>query len=325
MIRSKGISLYKQGFGLHQKEREKAEKEKAQELRIGDAGCFVAGPKGQDSYVGKCLRLAALRYLGWQEDHSFQKCLMFDGGIGNESVWERYLRLAVVTGATVKSDVEAGFKLDWHGSTISGRPDLTIIEKDGRKHGIELKRAYSIWTARNLLEFKPPISNLIQAGNYARLGGYDSYEVIFTYREQGSITKNKWSFGEAKANFPEAIDSKYVLPFVISYPIQWTDGVLQVSCVDDNQQERRKWTETIITEGGCDHYWEQVKQVAQVLEEGTGGRSQLLGPPDSVSATGEKLSFDHCDYCSLKDLCNGHCGNTVAEWLRRLPASFRTL
>lgn len=140
-------------------------------LRGGSVGCVINTSKGK-VITGTCPREAHARMLGYQGSHGLDKKVMFKLGIANEDIWNLWLDNCGYDGV-IKREEELGLEWDIEGTKASGRPDIVLCDSEGNpKEGLELKMVASVWTARSvLLEHKPKMNHLIQAGNYSyRMG-----------------------------------------------------------------------------------------------------------------------------------------------------------
>ena len=157
-------SLFYLGEILLEEEAERQEKEKAGELRAGNAGLYSDG-----IVTGCCPRLALIRLEGYSIENKAPKARMFAAGRRNEDSWEEVL-VPVFGKDRIKRESEIPIRWKLPSDVIvSGRPDVVILKEDKTNPllGIELKRVSSIWTALSVLNGKPKAGHLIQTGHYS--------------------------------------------------------------------------------------------------------------------------------------------------------------
>jgi len=105
--------------GLAEKQKERAADEENREpgYRGGNSGVrFEDGLS-----AGECPRKVLARYLGWSENHSPSKQLMFKAGERNEDTWMEFLTKSKYEGDIEKCDNFTAWKTE-AGTPVTGSP-----------------------------------------------------------------------------------------------------------------------------------------------------------------------------------------------------------
>ena len=161
-------AIFEAGTRKLAEEKRESEKGKQGIWRGGNSGIWLPD---SDAVAGKCPRLSMLRFLGYEDEAEDDKQLMFDGGFGNEDLWEKVLVPGLPPGTILLSeeDIPTSWPLE-SGNKVTGRPDLVICREEDRKPlvGIELKLICSLTTAKNVMfQNKPSLAHVIQASHYS--------------------------------------------------------------------------------------------------------------------------------------------------------------
>lgn len=304
--------LYSAGISRLADAHDLKESDKKGILRAGNTGVLLSGGK----MGGPCARQTLLRFEGLRYDSiEDSKRLMFDAGLSNEDIWIASLKegLAAAGDTTTVIRREEEIPIRWttpSGVTVTGRPDIVLGKMDGENFvptlGLELKLVSSVWTARDTgVMLEPKFVHLLQAGHY----GWQlnvPFELWYTNRaefavgsgwEQRTFPAQKdlltdvLEFGQSKGK----TTVKKVLQFRQGYAIEWTSkGQLKYRPILEGKE--LPWTFTPITKEGIIGYYEAV--VSQKSQK------KLAPRPVTLKADGSPGTFNNCDYCPLKYLCD---------------------
>lgn len=303
------VKLVLQSLDLHQQDHASAEKKKLRTLRGGNSGVITEDGK----LIGKCGRLSALRFNGINiEEHGLDKILMFQGGFSSEDFWLKHLK------RTWDGDIlcEEEIPIQWYttsGITVSGRPDMVLC-KDGKlEMGIELKKASSLWTARDVyLQNRPKMPHLVQAFHYMWQLKVP-FKLIYTWYDKYPTPKWKtlgWPEpGEEGSEIIEYDDKgqpKNLVPGIRSFDLRLINGELYYRVTGTNS-----WIHTVLDIDGIERYYETVADMSV-------SRNQLTPRPLNVRPDGTKESWNLCKTCPMKEHCDKY-ENDPEEWWNKLP------
>jgi hypothetical protein len=244
----KAINMFLLGDRILREEHQEASKKKLGVLRGGSAGCLL----GDGTTIG-CPHEALGRFLGY-EANSILSQGYFDGGMANETIWERNAEVAIkhpdspYNAFRCEEDIPVLYQLGKY--KITGRPDLVygteVIENNGDvvflpKLGTELKASFSVSAgAKRIYGLKPDAKHLCQAGFYMRALDCPAWTIPYTVNVTGDL-----GFFDKRNYAPE---KKLVLGKV-EFPIEWRGDILYY------QKPSGEWLETIITwQGILDYY-----------------------------------------------------------------------
>lgn len=303
--------LYDAGIKRMAEAHDVKEVEKFGILRAGNTGIVLSGGK----VAGPCARQTLLRLEGMRyeliEDN---KRLMFDAGLSNEDIWVKSLEEGIrAQGQDLVVKREEEIPIKWttpSGVTVTGRPDIVIgrMEQDifRPKLGLELKLASSVWTARDTgVMLEPKLIHLMQSAHYSwkldvpfQLWYTNRAEFAVgsgweqrTFPNQKDLLTDVLEFGQSKGK----VTVKKILQFRQGYEIEWT-GNGQLKYRPLLSEKELPWTFTPITKEGIVNYYEAV--VAQRVEK------KLAPRPLVLKADGSPGTYNACDYCPLKYLCD---------------------
>jgi hypothetical protein len=132
-----------------------------------------------------------------------------------------------------------------------------------------------------------------------------------TFPSEKDLLTHVLEFGQSKGK----VTVKKVLQYRQGYELDWTaNGQLKYRPILSDQQ--LPWTFTPITKEGIVNYYEAV--VAQ-------RNSKKLAPrPLVLKADGSPGSFNACDYCPLKSLCDSSEKN-YERWMSEVQVHVNTL
>ncbi len=199
------VDLYNTGRSIDNAAKTAHESSKLHTLRVGNSGCLLADGHMIGSNPWKVLA----RFMGYQVTPNAQSFDIFDGGFGNEVMWERYL--GQVPGIQVKADTEYPLVLpNFAGKyPLTGRPDAVIFSDGVPKMGIELKGIFGASTVQKVFSGTPKTDNLIQAATYSAGFGlpwtlaYSNSSNFKTYKGPGAPGKTEFQlfWVDGKLNF----------------------------------------------------------------------------------------------------------------------------
>lgn len=303
--------LYDAGVDRMKEAHDAKEVEKLGVLRAGNTGIVLAGGK----VAGPCARQTLLRLEGMRyELIEDSKRLMFDAGLSNEDIWVASLKEGIAaTGQDLVIKREEEIPIKWttpSGVTVTGRPDVVVGRMDGEtfipKLGLELKLVSSTWTARDTgVMLEPKLIHLMQSAHYSwkldipfQLWYTNRAEFAVgsgweqrTFPNQKDLLTDVLEFGQSKGK----VTVKKVLQYKQGYELEWT-GNGQLKYRPLLLGKELPWTFTPITKEGIVNYYEAV--VAQKVEK------KLAPRPLVLKADGSPGTYNACDYCPLKYLCD---------------------
>lgn len=289
--------LFVEGGNALKKKHSDGEVAKLGTLRVGNTGLF---DKETGSYAGKCARQTLLRYQGYEieeEDESgADQTLMFEAGFKNEDSWLE--RMKESWDGVIKCEEEV--PVEWltkSGIRVTGRPDMVLCDRDGTPvHMLEHKLICSMWTARDVLAGFPKLPHVAQAAHYSLLLNIPAtlcYTSRVDYGIMGFAQKNFPTINQQGSQYCEYNDKgviKKVRPFMKPFTLEWNDdGTLDI--IDYDTQERKR---SIVSKSRILDYFESV-----VSTEGS-----LPARPADVTVHGDKLNYEGCSYCSMKNVCD---------------------
>ena len=231
-------------------------------VRVTKEGVWRGGTSGCITEDGRVLgadpRQAVLRFLGIEIEPEFDTNLMFQLGNLNEEGWAELLDAADVQHKREEAiPMTHTFVVDGKEHTITGRPDMVLVDNDIPQSGIELKQICSYHTAMkvaNFIDNKPKTDNVIQAAVYSDYFGVP-WVLAYTNRvnwptSYGNPTRNnpkgRWSVPDHRALRKDENGRVYtLLPFISMYDITW-DGDKML--LDDEP--------TLITASGIRRWYE---------------------------------------------------------------------
>ncbi len=342
--------LLQQGHDKQDAERAVGEVRKLGTLRGGSVGCVLTSDGDMSNgfdITGVCPREAHARFLGFEDVIEPDKKIMFGLGLSNEDIWSDLLDKAGFEG-TILREEELGLEWDIDGVKASGRPDIVLVGKDEEKLGLELKMVASVWTARNvLLESKPKMGHLIQAGNYAyrmdipfqlwytsyvNLTGPDFITRIVPKRGEPGSQHIEYSLGhmvdkkrgtgkifkkihvynqdwDASNSF---LKEKYGVTHYNFKHIKPFRIGYDLQWFDGFLSWRKigdkEWIDTPISKQGIDDYYRIVS---------TAGKTKTLPPrPLAINAYGEKEKFNVDDYSTLQHISDST--DEYQEWVDQM-------
>jgi hypothetical protein len=323
--------------GLKQQAAQHAELEltKRGALRAGNTGLIT--PDGE--VAGKCARQTLLRLRGIDaEAVNHSRELMFGAGRGNEPLWIDNLVAGGIERDRIRCEEEVPIR--WSlpsGRLVTGRPDLVIGNWEHHKpesgesewvpeRGLELKLVSSLWTGRDVaLKREPKLIHLLQAGHYAWKLDIP-FEVWYTSRADFHLPPDtrwgedkKWPRpgrpGSEFIGMNESGQPLKLIPFVVGFELGWFSGELRYRHLSPSGPG--VWVSSIVTQAGIQAYFETVDAMDRA--------GQLAPRPTSLTATGEKGSYNLCSYCPLNDLCKGWQGDAIDPWVEAAAAYIKTL
>lgn len=327
-------------------------------LRAGSSGILT---KEGDS-AGMCMRKAYLRQQGIEiEELGEDKHIMFELGYANEDVIAAQLETVLEEGEFLLREEQ--IPVEWsttNGTKVTGRPDIVVCRKKdwivtqadidsglvskedqhlrvgsvvpGALHdpvcGLELKSVHSLYTARDVLfEGTPKLEHIVQAAHYMWKIGcpwkimYKSYSQLgqgFSHRDRRSSFLPKW--GEPGSEYIDWIGSgeraqfKHLKQFEIVYDIH-ADATGRIHYRREGAPDAEKSTPTIVTLSDIERFFEEVSRIEEV--------GQLPPRPLTISASGSKLRYSTCSYCTLKGICDSadKKKTTFLEWFEEVSTS----
>lgn len=303
---------------LRQQDREK-EKTKAGTLRGGTVGTFNSSLGLQ---LGKCMRIALARFLGFQADAEEQRSLMFAGGFSNEDDWEKVIRAGWDGPVLREEEIPVAWATS-SGVPVTGRPDMVLctgpVEAPVPHRGFELKSVMSLGTAVDVLaRGQPKTEHVIQAAHYAWKLGLP-WELWYTSRVDWPILG--WAlkafagwrgkdvvFGESVLEYRDNGPPKKILPFYRGFEIAIDNATGIVYYRSAGSQSDSDWHMTTVTVADIETYYETVAAMPVTKD---------LGPrPSNVTMHGEPAGWNKCDakYCPFSDICDRHEKN-YDDWV----------
>ena len=305
--------LYVKGQKALSDKKRKEDEERPGRLRAGNSGVIL--PSGD--VIGSCHRMAYLRMLpGVERDVDFSTKLMFEGGLGNETIWAEALKAA---GVNFKCEEE--IPTEWkttNNTPVTGRPDVVILDDKGSPSvGIELKELSSVWTIRDVM-FKgnPKTAHLCQAMHYSWQLGIP-YKLAYASRCVFAV--GGWAGKQfPKIDHQQAVHMEYndkgeaknVRPVMVVYDLEIDGkGRLMVKKEDEDI-----FSPTNLTVDGLKDYYETVSTMAD---------DDHLGPrPAPLTALGEKMGYDPCAYCELCECCAKFESQGLKRWLEEVKRTY---
>lgn len=348
-------AIFEAGTKKLAKDKRSTEVGKQGTWRGGNSGIWL--PDSED-VAGKCPRLSLLRFLGYEDEAEEDKQLMFDGGFGNEDLWEKVLVPGLPPGTILLSeeDVPTCWELS-SGEKVTGRPDLVICEEHTRNPivGIELKLVCSLTTAKNVLfQNKPSLGHVIQAAHYSWQLGVP-FELWYTSRVNYHILD--WM----ASDFPKAGEN---LSEHCEYSLQKNVGQMEykdkrgavrkkakwvtvkeeeyLQTPEDKRREKVKktlpfrtgyqldwrdgvvWLRQLNASGEpIQDYWESIvseSSIRNYYEQLSRCAIEKEVPPraQTLEANGEKCYFSVCDYCKMQSTCDMF-DTDFGQWLANVP------
>ena len=323
------ISLSERLRKARQLSREKhreSDRQKFGYLRAGNSG--IMSESGD--IAGQCHRIAHLRQLGIDIDEpEYSKLIMFERGFNNEDMIYADLKATLNPGETILREEE--IPTEWsttNGTKVSGRPDMVICKpsteiQNGELKitgnnpilGIEIKSIASFWTAKSVLfSNEPKLPHLCQAAHYMWQMNIP-WRLI--YRQYSNLLIPDWGWlikqlpkeGEPNSEYiawnQKTGKPKQLEPFELTFSLRLQNQRLQYKKEEDPDSA---WTSTLITIPDIVRYYEFTSKMAS---------EKKLGPlPSEINCKGEKLNYNHADYCSLGDLCKNAEEMDYDVWLK---------
>lgn len=299
------VEMVLAGLAKHQSDHKKNEKKKLHTLRGGNSGVITSDGK----LIGKCGRLSALRFNGISiEEHGLSKQLMFQGGFNNEDWWLKYLKTQWPGDILCEEEIPIQWYTD-NGVTVTGRPDIVLAQDGVLKLGIELKKASSLWTARDVaFQARPKMPHLVQAFHYMwqlRV----PFKLIYTWYDQYPTPDWKnlnWpepgSPGSELIEYNEKGRPKNMLPGIRSFDLRLVNTELYYRVTGTNE-----WTKTVLDIPGIQRYYEEVAVMS--IE-----KDRLTPRPLNVRPDGTKESWNICKNCPMVEHCNKYEDNPTDWW-----------
>ena len=281
-----GLTIFQKGNRILSEKKAAEEKQKIHILRGGSAGCLLA----DYSYIGNCPYSTLARFMGYSGNASLQQGY-FDGGIGNEFIWERNVALALEQTSEFdfstfrcEEDIPVKFMLD-EKYPITGRPDLVLGNEESGVfipgHGLELKATFGVASGvQRLYGHTPDPKHLCQAGFYMR-----ALDIPW------SLVYNVYGTGDLNY-FDKKEYNKKKLPLgMVEFLLEWQGNNLYYT---DPTGEKIK---TVITwEGILDYY----RLIVEMFE-----KHQLPHVSNcSLTAKGDDMPFDLNDYNDFTAMVN---------------------
>lgn len=301
-------------------------------LRAGNSGIM----SDDGDVAGSCHRVAHLRQLGIVIEEPLDSTqIMWQLGTVNEEIVYRDLMRTLSPGEIVLREEE--IPIEWmteNGTKVTGRPDIVIctttagVLAPAPVLGIEVKSVASVWTSREVLfEGRPKMEHLIQAGHYSWKLGVPFRLLYKQYQNQAIPSWAQKFFPKAGREYSEYVeykekgDIKHILPFEISYSLEWDKkGVLKYRReYADMSRTVGPWQKSLVTQADIERYYEFISEMAE-----TGS----LGPrPMTVDSAGKEKNFSTCDYCPLQGICDAteERGLSYGDWLERVQTHARGL
>jgi hypothetical protein len=298
------VALLIESIELEQKAHSKDEKKKLHTLRAGNSGVITE----DGHYIGKCGRLSALRFHGIKtEEFGFSKLLMFQGGFLNEDWWLKHLK------KTWKGEIltETEVPTQWYttsGVTVSGRPDIVLAENGVLKMGIELKKACSIWTTRDVyFNKRPKMPHMAQAAHYMWQLKIP-FKLIYTNNVQYYAPSWKtlgWPEpGEPGSEIIEYDDKgkvKNILPMIRSFDMRLVDDRVYYRVTGEEE-----WTATVLDVAGIQRYYETVADAAL--------NKKLTPRPLNARPDGTRENWSFCKSCPMSSNCDKNENDPEKWW-----------
>ncbi len=297
-------------------------------LRAGSSGIMDA----DGAIAGACHRVSLLRSKGIEIDPPTEdKHIMFELGYANEDEIVKQLKRTLQPGESLL--VEEEIPVEWmttNGTRVTGRPDIVMVENGKPVLGLELKSVHSVWVAREVLfGGKPKLNNLVQAAHYMWQLGEIPYKLFYKSYSQlgqgamgsdfvaklfpsegapGSEYVDYTEVSPAQAAKGKTPNVKHVKQFEVIYDIRFDkSGRLEFR---NEKYQDGPWESTIVTRQDIHRYFEYVSQMEKKKD---------LGPvPSSVDAVGNKLNYQVCKYCKLKDVCSKP--KPYDQWMQEVTA-----
>lgn len=308
--------LYQLALKSRKTKREVEEGTKTGTWRAGGSGFMLPG---SEKYIGACQRKSILRHDGIEaEEHDAQTQLMFEAGLSNEDIWYATLVESGIPPERIKREEEIATKWETSaGTSVTGRPDLVILDESGKpEHIYELKLISSLWTAKStLLEMKPKDAHLAQAAHYFWQLDAKRASLLYTSRSNYAIGKTYHSM--FSKSIVEGVNDQYFengsegflknsRPFFVEYELDWhTDGHLLYKQVTMDGSEA-DWVRTELTREGIKRYYETLSSSVAL--------NKLPARPSQLTATGMRASYRDCQYCPLAPVCDKAEGKGLEVW-----------
>lgn len=289
------LQLYVQGEEKKQEEHETEEAKKLGSYRIGSSGVVL----GDGTVTGTCPRKTYLRFHGVNWDQKdVSDFLMMEQGVWNEEIWVDVLKRSWTGKILQEEEVPVVLTLK-DGTKITGRPDVVLADDDEKPlHGLELKNASSVWTGRDaLLERKPKVDHLIQAGMYM-YGLQVPFTLCYVSRSKYAVPTKTWieslfprpdQPGSEWMEYNDKGGSKALKPFLSTFPLRLVDGTVEYWADG-------AWHSSIIEVKRVLEYYEGVHSMRE--------HDDLPSRPTTLKVDGSK-GFNPCDpaYCPLSETC----------------------
>ncbi len=259
------VDLFNLGRANDNAAREAQESSKKFTLRAGNAGCLTT----EGYFIGANPWKTLARFMGYQVKPNRQSLDIFDGGHGNEVIWDRYL--TQVPGIEVKADTNYPLSVPnfARSFTLTGRPDAVIISDGVPRMGIELKGIFGASTAQNALAGSPKTDNLCQAAVYSA-----GFQLPWTL-----VYSNSSNFKTYKG--PGA-------PVKSEFKLFWIRGKLHYLWEDNP-------VETIIDVQGLREYYEAIAEAYETKDHSWFKRS-------SLNYLGDEEPYNVDSYCEFSNL-----------------------
>jgi len=279
-------------------------------LHAGNSGATISG-----KHIGECPRLPVLRALGISEAIDFTTSLIFGLGHGSEAQTRKVITEAWEAQPDCIVFPDEAIKAQW--AVASGRPvhctpDIVL----GRTTGgaveivevVEHKAVTSVWAAISaILKRQPKTPALCQLAHYTwQLGAPGT--LLYVNRNTFHIGpkcngQNYVHLNLERACSPSHPALRYdrngelmgVGPCHQAYQCEWRGDTFWY------RPEGDTWVETYITTQSIRDFYSYVDECIRerkVPEKFT-----------QLTATGERDSFNKCQYCAFADECRQHSGN----------------
>lgn len=324
------LDILKRDDMQQQEESKTQNKEKAGQLRAGNAGILME----DGNFAGSCPRRAFLRLKELDVEVDENRLVMFEFGRQNETIVIDKLRRqlgdsVVVTGDDVN-------KIAWttdSGRTVSGRPDIIISDKTGKPLLVlEMKMIASLWTAKDVVfNNSPKLAHIIQAAHYGYTVGAP---IKLVYIQPVDFQTPMW--GNTVEQFPKPGEP-------LSELIEYTEKDVSQGRGKDAKKTRvmmpkkllpsRTVYDVVVEEDGSVKYRKEgakggysktcvkMQDIESFYNAVEAMETGPLGPrPVALNADGGFGSYTPCDYCELKGLCDKY-EKQPTVWLKEIAAA----
>ncbi len=272
------VDLFNIGRSLDNEAKTAQESSKKHTLRVGNSGCMLT----DGTMIGANPWKVLARFMGYQVQPGIQSYDIFDGGFGNEAMWEKYLPM--VPGVEVKADSDYPLVIpNFAGAyPLTGRPDAVIFSDGVPRMGIELKGVFGASTVQKVFAGSPKTENLIQSAAYS-LGFGLPWTLVYSNASNFKTYKGPGAPGKSE------------------YQLFWVDGKL-------NFLWKGVATETAVDVQGIREYFEAIVEAFESKDHSWFRRS-------AVDYMGEPEQYDNDDYCEWNNLVD----NTLSwnDWVEQ--------